>query len=220
MGRNEFEPPATDGKGGVLRTAMGDYRPVADITAWEPPHHLAHTTRPEPDGSFIAYEFLVEGRENSSSVVRLLVRGFLPQDDWEDEFEAMRLGGDLFFATLGAYAERFAGKHAQPVVTFSAPVSDWDAVWSAVYAKLSLSDTPKIGDPVAVTVDGVTTDGEIYFVNSHTIGIATETALLRIVKGFGGQLMTMHAAFEPVGPETYQAWTAWLGTVVPAGALA
>lgn len=214
MGRNEFVPPATDGTGGVLRMAMGDYQPVSDITAWQPPNHLAYSSRPEPDGSFIAYEFLVEGRENSTSVVRVLVSGFLPQDDWEDEFEAMTLGGAMYFATLGAYAEHFAGRRGEPVVAFSPPVSDWDAVWRSVYDTLALGETPKIGDTASVTVGGATTDAEVYFVNAHTLGLRTESMLLRILKGFNGTLMVMHSAFEPVGPATFEAWTAWLTQAV------
>src|SRR5262245_5377829 len=65
MGRNEVKP----GAGGVVRTAFGGYTPESAITAWDPPRRFAQHSGVAPDGRFIAYEFLVEGRASGSTVV-------------------------------------------------------------------------------------------------------------------------------------------------------
>lgn len=88
MGRNEVE----GGTGGVIRGTFGGYRPEFGIREWEPLERLVYGTDAAPDGRRIAYEFLIEGREGGSSVIRCVTSGFLPGDDWEDEFEAMTTG--------------------------------------------------------------------------------------------------------------------------------
>ncbi len=112
MGRNEVEA------GTAVRMAFGGYTPEHAITAWEPGERLAYGSSPAPDGRFIAYEFLIEGRDRSSTVLRMVTSGFLPGDDWADEFEAMQHGGQLFFRTLVEYLTHFPGRTATPVTVF------------------------------------------------------------------------------------------------------
>ena len=88
MGRNEVEA----GDGGAVRTAFGEYAPELPITGWDPARRLAYGSGRAPDGRFIAYEFLIEGRAGGSTVLRVVTSGFLPGDDWAEEFEAMTLG--------------------------------------------------------------------------------------------------------------------------------
>lgn len=216
VGHNAVEPPGPDGEGGVVRIVMGDFTPVADITTWEPPHRLAYAMRPGPDGRYLGYEYLVEGRDRSSSVVRLVVDGFLPQDDWEDEYEAMTLGGALFFATLGEYAARFPGRAGTPVVAFGPPVTDWEGTWQGLYAWLGLGGTPAPGDTATIAGPGPTTEtGEVYHVNPHTLGIRTPTTLYRFLRAFGGPLMTSHVVFDAAGPDQVEGWARCLTGIVP-----
>jgi hypothetical protein len=77
------------------------------------------------DGRFIAYEFLIEGRAGGSTVLRTVTSGFIPGDDWADEFEAMTLGGEMYFRTLVEYLSYFAGRFATPVTAFGPPDTDW-----------------------------------------------------------------------------------------------
>ena len=46
---------------------------------WDPPNHLAY--RSDGRARFIAFEYLIEGRDQSSTVLRLVASGF-PGDDW------------------------------------------------------------------------------------------------------------------------------------------
>ena len=55
MGRNEVAA-------GTVRTVFGEYTPELEITEADPAHRFAYRSGRAPDGRFIAYEFLIEGR--------------------------------------------------------------------------------------------------------------------------------------------------------------
>jgi uncharacterized protein YndB with AHSA1/START domain len=200
MGTNDVEP------GGVIRQAFGDYRPAHPITAWEPGKHLAYGGEQEPDGRFIAYEFLIEGREHGSTVLRMVASGFLPGDDWENEFEAMTAGGEMFWQTLVTYLRHFTGRTARPLTALSPPVTDWAALWPALGRKLCLDHAPQTGDQV--TVDGE--QGVVYFANSQTVGIRTENALYRFFQGITGTVIAMHHVFADDHRDE-RTWSTWMG---------
>ncbi|MEW9555806.1 SRPBCC domain-containing protein [Nonomuraea sp. NPDC050783] len=197
MGRSEVE-------GGVVRTAFGGYElPDSAVTAADPPHRFAHSSDPAGDGRFVAYEFLVEGRERGSTVVRLVTSGFLPGDDWQDEFEAMSRGLEMYFATLVEYLGHFAGRTATPVTEFGPPVRDWARAWEAVYAELGGRPAP--GDRVRLGP----AEGVVYHVNPQAIGIRSGHAVHRVLQGFGGSMIASHLLYagdDGEGP----AWRAWL----------
>src|SRR6266487_2776427 len=152
LGRNQVEP----GEGGTVRTAFGDYAPESTVTAWEPPRRFAYRSGRAEDGRFIAYEFLVEGRGGGSTVLRMVTSGFVPGDDWEDEFEAMTKGGEMFFRTLVEYLTRFPGRTATPITVFGPPASaDWEHARAVLSDALGLTGTWAEGDRVRFTPDGL-----------------------------------------------------------------
>jgi hypothetical protein len=92
-------------------------------------------------------------------------------------------------------------------------------VWRRVRAELGLGDAVSVGDRAVVRVPGQDpVQGTVYAVNSHTLGIRTDTALLRILRGFTGSLMTMHALFDSVPDDAAAGWTAWVTEAVVEGA--
>jgi uncharacterized protein YndB with AHSA1/START domain len=202
MGRNEVED------GTAVRMAFGAYTPEHAITAWEPGQRLAYRSDREEDGRFIAYEFLIEGRDRSSTVLRMATSGFLPGDDWADEYEAMTQGGQLFFRTLVEYLTHFAGRTATPVTVFGPMITDWQRTRARLVAAIGLSGPGAVrfapeGLPPVV--------GELYFANTDTIGIRTADALYRFMRGFHGPVVAAHHIFEAIDIEqTEQAWAAWL----------
>lgn len=214
MGRSEVEP----GPDGAVRTSMGSYTMDTAITGWEPLHRLAHRGTDGPDGRFIAFEYLIEGRETGSTVVRLVTSGFLPGDDWEGEFEAMTLGGAMYFATLIAYLTHFAGQAGRPITASGPPVSDWPSTWAALHRALGLSVSPQVGDPARVTVPGLAdVEGVVDFINPQAIGIRTPDALYRFIRGYVGSIVLGHHVFTPdhTDSHTTEAWQTWL-TDLPA----
>jgi hypothetical protein len=130
--------------------------------------------------------------------------GFLPGDDWADEYEAMRYGTHLFFATLVEQLNRFPGRHATPVTAFGPPVTDWPATWAALHKALGLGPQPQPGDPVPG-------GGHVYFVNPHTLGLSTPDGLYRYIRGFHGSMVAAHALITPDDTD----WAAFL-THLPA----
>ncbi|VVJ19058.1 Activator of Hsp90 ATPase 1 family protein [Amycolatopsis camponoti] len=204
MGRNEVE----GGTGGVIRGAFGGYEPEYRIREWDPLEKLVYGSDPAPDGRKIAYEFLIEGRDGGSSVVRCVTSGFLPGDDWEDEFEAMTTGGAMFFRTLVEYVTHFAGRTAVPVTAFGPPVGDWPTAWAQLGTALGLSSRPAVGDRVSL-------GGVVYAANDQTVGIRTADAMLRFMKGFHGPMVASHHLFTPGADAEAEekSWTDWLNRV-------
>src|SRR5260370_1022921 len=123
----------------------------------------AHRSGQAPDGRFIAYEFLIEGRAGGSTVLRTVTSGFLPGEDWAEEFEAMTLGGELYFRTLVEYLTYFAGRFATPVTAFGPPGPSWSRDRSLLCRELGLAETPQPGDPVRFTGEIGPADGGGYF---------------------------------------------------------
>lgn len=203
MGRNDVDP------GQVVRQAFGGYTPEHQVSAWEPGKRLAYESGTAPDGRFVAYEFLIEGRDRGSTVLRVVNSGFLPGDDWADEFEAMTKGGALFMHTLATYLNHFAGRFATPVTAFGPMITDWPRT----RAKL-LDAIGRDGDRVRFTPDGLPpVDGVVYFENDDTIGIRADDAIYRFLRGFRGPVMACHHIFSDISPDaTEQAWVAWLNS--------
>ncbi len=141
MGRSEVQP----GADGTVRTVFGEYAPELDVTAWDPARRFAYRSGEAPDGRFIAYEFLIEGRAGGSTVLRTVTSGFLPGDDWADEFEAMTLAGAMYFRTLVEYLAHFAGRFAAPVTAFGPPDTTWTRDRALLCRALGLSEAPPTG---------------------------------------------------------------------------
>ncbi|MFE3178881.1 SRPBCC family protein [Amycolatopsis sp. NPDC059090] len=207
MGRNEVE----GGAGGAVRGAFAAYEPTHAITAWDPPNRLAYGGEPEPDGRRIAYEFLVEGRDGGSSVIRCVTSGFLPGDDWADEFEAMQAGGALFFRNLVEFVQHFPGRTAKPITAFgSRVIADWSALWAAVAKELGVAELT-----VGAKVRLAGSDGVLYAVNDQTVGIRTDEGLFCFMQGFRGPLVATHHIVAPevdVAAEEAK-WAEWIAAL-------
>jgi uncharacterized protein YndB with AHSA1/START domain len=203
MGRNEVDP------GSAVRTAFGAYTPEQAVTAWEPGERLAYGTEQAPDGRFVACEFLIEGRDRGSTVLRLATSGFLPGDDWAAEFEAMSRGNAMFFRTLVTYLTHFPGRTATPVTAFGPMVTDWDRARAKLVAAIGLT-----GDRARFAPAGLPpVEGELYFSNEDTIGIRTDDAIYRFLRGFRGPVVAAHHIFTDISPAPVeQAWRDWLTT--------
>jgi uncharacterized protein YndB with AHSA1/START domain len=201
MGRNEVAR-------GVVSTAFGGMNlPASTVTAAEPPSRFAHTSDPAEDGRFVAYEFLIEGRDRASTTVRMVTSGFLPGDDWEAEYEAMTGGLEMFFATLVAYLGHFAGRTATPLTEFGPPVTDWPRAWEILYAELG---HPAEGDKVRFAPDGLApVEGVVYHLAAQTLGVRSGDALYGFLQGMGGTMIASHHLFGDAGDQG-PAWRSWL----------
>jgi uncharacterized protein YndB with AHSA1/START domain len=210
MGRTTVKPGPT----GTVNTDVGGFTMTSNVTEWERPHRFGYRND-GPGERFIAFEYLVEGRDQGTTVVRVVSSGFLPGDDWEAEFDAMRKGGEMYFRTMVAYLNHFAGRTGPIVNVSGPPVTDWGAAWTALRDALGVGQEPAVGDPVHVTVAGFgPVDGVVDFVNPDAIGVRTDDGLFRFIKGFVGSWVAAHHLFRPADEaEINVAWRAWLSAL-------
>jgi uncharacterized protein YndB with AHSA1/START domain len=208
MGQNEVKA----GAGGTVRTVFGEYAPELEVTGWDPGHRFAYGSGRAPDGRFIAYDFLIEGRAGGSTVLRAVTSGFLPGEDWAGEYEAMTLGGELYFRTLVEYLGYFAGRFAVPVTAFGPPGTSWARDRALLCRALGLTEPVEPGHPARFGGEAGPADGVVYVANAHAIGVRTPDGLYRFMRGFAKPVIAAHHLFgggaEP--DQARQAWEAWL----------
>src|SRR6266508_1792001 len=92
MGRNEIGPR----QGGAVRTDFGGFVMESTITAWEPGKRLAYQSAEGPEGTLMAFEYLIEGRGGGKTAIRFVHSGFLGGDGWEAEYDALKKGDPAY----------------------------------------------------------------------------------------------------------------------------
>jgi uncharacterized protein YndB with AHSA1/START domain len=214
MGRNEVDP----GEGGATRmTFAGGGTEEATVTAWEPPIRFASRTPEGPDGAVHAFEYLVEGREQGSTVVRWVHSGFLGEN-WEKEYEGLSEGDPMYFDKLRVYLTHFKGRHATPVNVFGPVVPDRDQAWQTLHRGLGLSEAPAIDHEVHLTPAGLPElHGVVDWLSRDFLGVRTDDGIYRFmhISVFGGPTGVGHHVFaEGVDQaEAERAWGDWLQQV-------
>jgi len=208
MGRTQINP--------AHKTAtfemFGDTATSA-ITTWEPAHRYATRQEPNPDGTFMAYEWLVETRDGGGAVVRFVHSGLLG-DDWEAEYKALSVGDQAYLTKLAVYVEHFAPRTATLSTFLPGPIAadPWTALTAAVGAGPDAAD----GQPARLTVPGIEpTDGVVQFVSGRSfVGMRTTDAMYALIHGHHGMTFaTAHYFDDRDRSAEIQAWQAWLGTL-------
>ncbi|HEX6332194.1 MAG TPA: SRPBCC domain-containing protein [Actinomycetota bacterium] len=216
MGRNEIEPR----EGGTTRMKLwGGGIEEATVTAWEPPTRFANRTPEGPDGAFHAFEYLVEGREKGSTVVRWVHSGFLGEN-WEAEYEGLSEGDPMYFDKLRVYLTHFRGRTATPVNVFGPVVPDRDQAWQTYHRGLGLPGPASLNDEVHLTPAGLPElRGVVDWVSRDFLGVRTDDGIYRFmhISVFGGPTGVGHHLFAPGldQAEAERAWTDWLNGLFP-----
>jgi uncharacterized protein YndB with AHSA1/START domain len=210
MGKNTVEP----GLGGKMRQVMFGGTGESTITAWEPGRHLAYQTAEGPDGSFMAFESIIEGRDGGSTVLRFVHSGFLASEDWEHEYDALRNGDRAYLEKLAVYATHFAGRAATySLFELGSPV-DGERAWAAYRSALGLGETVSVGDKARVAVDGLEpADGVVEFVRlPWWVGVRTEDGFYSLMWGHQNTPVIEYSGFnaDVDGSRIAQAWQSWL----------
>ncbi len=206
----ELEPRA----GGSVKTDFGGFVAESTVTAWEPGHRFAYRSAEAPDGSYMAFEYVIEARGGGRTAVRLVHSGFLADDNWETEYDALKKGDPFYLHTLGQYVTHFRGRSAVRNIFAPGPnVQDKDRVWSVLRSKLNLSANAAPGTPVKATLDGLSpVDGVVDFASPDFLGVRTQDGLLRLIHGYDGTVVAEHHIFsESVAQkETTEDWQKFL----------
>lgn len=213
MGRTEIEPR----EGGRTRFTMMGGVEHSTVTAWEPGKRFAYRSDDGPDGTFMAIEYLLEGRDGGSTVLRLVQSGVLG-DNWETEYEAMGVGWDMYLHSLAQYLAHFRGRTAKVIVSAARPkTGDGDRVWAALTGMLGLAGPVTEGAPVRLAVDGLPpAEGVVDYAGLPTfLGVRTDDGLYRFIHSGparGNVLVLGHHLFADDLDEAAveQAWQSWL----------
>lgn len=154
------------------------------ILAWDPPRHF-HQRTDGADGWFNALEFLIEGREGGSAVLRYVHSGIIA-DDWDDQYDGIDAHTDFYLHTLGQYLAHFAGR---PVTYVGGEGSGGvmgpaSSTQPGSLAKLRTAlglDGAAVGDTVRLRIPGLLDDHAVVdYLSDRFVGLRTSTTLVRI----------------------------------------
>jgi uncharacterized protein YndB with AHSA1/START domain len=149
-------------EGGAATASFGpgpEMQVPGRIAVWEPPHRIVFTgdtgdTEDTGDAG-LAFEWLVEARDQGTCVVRLVNTGFGDGNPWDDQYDDMLGGWKLFLRNLWAHRMHFAGRHATPALPMGVWPGASEEVWPKVLVALGLPAAPQPGDRVATAGEGV-----------------------------------------------------------------
>lgn len=214
MGRTEIEPR----EGGTNSLDMTDtmgFVQRSTITAWEPGTRLAFR-EDSPDGTFSAFEYLLEGRDGGSTVLRFVHNGILG-DDWEAQYDGLKAGDTMYLKQLATYLKYFPGRYAtRNLFLVGNAVPDTERVWSRFAAALSLTGEITRDAPVRLNVPGLpATDGVVEFLgHPYYVGVRTPHGIHMLVKGYQDTLVVGYHGFsdEENEKEIESAWRSWLAS--------
>ncbi|USX49757.1 SRPBCC domain-containing protein [Lentzea sp. HUAS12] len=197
-------PHTVDGRlGGRMTLDMGFFQESSTITAWEPGKHLAYSSAKGEDGTFHAMEYLIEGRDQGTTVLRFVHSGILA-DGWGDEFvDQQSHGWNMYLFTLGQYVKHFPGQRGTYVFA-QAPEEQPEDAWPRLAAALGVPAEFQVGDEVTLRPLGV--EGVVdYGLPGVMLGVRGPEGLYR----FHGTNAVGHHVF---GDATGQAerWQAFL----------
>lgn len=210
MGRTEIEPR----EGGAARLAVAGFTIESTVSAWEPGKRYAFRGAETTGGTLHAFEYLIEARAGGSTVIRLVHSGFLGNDDWEAEYDAMGKGDRMYLRMLAAYLTHFRGRTAVCNLFLPGPhVPDRGRVWDAFTGAFGLAGPVTRGNPVRLAVDGLpVTEGVVEVAQQpDVLGARTGDGLYALVHDFMGMVVQYHG-FAPDTDATAieRAWQGWL----------
>jgi uncharacterized protein YndB with AHSA1/START domain len=208
MGRNQVEPR----EGGRTSMTIAGQTEEGVVTAWEPGRRFAYRGGSPDSAEFMAFEWLIEGRDDGTCVLRLVQSGVLG-DDWETEYDALTKGWDMYLHQLAQYLGHFRGRPVAPVMAMAPGAGDAGHVWSVLSAGLGLDRPATEGDKVLLTPEGLAPiEGVVDYVSPEVLGVRTEDGLYRFIRGYEGSVAVGHHLFagDVDQEEAERAWQAWL----------
>jgi uncharacterized protein YndB with AHSA1/START domain len=210
MGHSEIEPR----EGGVNRLDMMGFVQESTITTWDPGKRLAFRGTDASDGTFMAFEYLIEGRDGGSSVLRFVHSGILG-DDWEAQYDALKEGDPMYLAKLAVYLKYFKGRTARHNMFLPGPrATDVARVWPTFAAALSLSGPITEGAQVRFDVPGLPpTEGVVEFVSEpHFVGVRSADGIHMLIQGYEHSVVAEYHGFsdDEDEKEIESAWQTWL----------
>jgi uncharacterized protein YndB with AHSA1/START domain len=121
------------------------------VAAWEPPRRIVFDGGDPDEG--LVFEWLVEATDGGTCVVRLINSGFGAGGEWDDHYDAMTEGWQLFLFNLRLHLEHFKGRSATAVLPMASWTGPPEEAWTTLANALGIPARPEVGDRVEVTAD-------------------------------------------------------------------
>jgi uncharacterized protein YndB with AHSA1/START domain len=182
----------------------------SSITTWEPGHRYATQEDKNPDGTFMAVEWLIESRDGGRTVVRYVHSGLLGED-WEAEYNGLSVGDHAYLTKLAVYLKHFAPRTATGGLFLPGPVTQ-DS-WAAMTAAAGVSADAVDGQPARLSVPGIEpADGTVEFVvRPSFMGMRTGDAIYTLIHGYNDMVFaTAHYFDDRDASAETEAWRKWL----------
>lgn len=209
-----FPHDVEPGEGGIFRLNVSGYTEESTITGWDPPRRLAVQGAEGEDGTLMAFEYLIEGRDGNTSILRFVHTGHLGEG-WGDEYETMTgPGWDHYLHTLGQYLKHFPGATATYILA-QGPKGRPNP-WPVLATALGLPGQLAQGDQVRLAPAGLPPiDGVVDYLIPATehgffLGIRTADALYRFHGKPDGVDVGHHLFADTDQKESEAAWHAFL----------
>jgi uncharacterized protein YndB with AHSA1/START domain len=158
------------------------------VAAWEPPKRIVFDGGEGAGG--LAFEWLVEARDQSTCIVRLVNSGFGEGEPWDSQFDAMTEGWKLFLRNLQLHRAHFPGQPATSVLPMAMWTGTTDEIWQRLLSALTIFQPLRVGKRLrAIAADGPELAGTVVAIDSHALALVLDepcagTAFL-VVEGQG-----------------------------------
>jgi len=187
------------------------------ITAWDPARHFG--VRTEQGDWFNFLEFVIEGRQGGTAMLRYVHQGIFT-DDWEKQYDAVQQHTDFYLHTLGQYLRHFAGRTAtyiggDPGGLLGPEASMQPGSFQRLKRALSLPDSVSEGQSVSLAPQGLPQlQAVVDYAKPNFLGLRTADAMYRFYgrDAFGGPVgMSIHHFADNLDAEqTTKTWQNWL----------
>lgn len=156
-----FMPAKFEGEGEGSEIVFGHgegFTSIGKVSVWEPPKRFAYEEEGVPsddEAQPIATEWLVEAKAGGTCLVRVVMSGFGPGDDFDKASESFGSGWRTALNDLRIYLTHFAGQIAAPITASGlAAGRSRDEVWAQLTRALGVSPDAAPGDRVTARADG------------------------------------------------------------------
>lgn len=220
-----FTKAQIDGRvGGKLELDFGDgTKTHGEVTAWEPPHHIAYVERDWDEGAPpVATEITITARSGERCVLRMVHSLFTSEEKWEDQLELFERGWPGFFAVLRLYLRHFAGQEAGAVMASLASETTATEAWPRLMRALGVPGasvgeraSSSLPDGATAVVEHVYQDEQQRFMVLRLEGPSPGIALAGTYQGDGKTRISVCRyvygdAAEARAAEVRPLWDAWL----------
>lgn len=149
-----YVPHTVEGRAGGSMTASFGAAPEMQVQGrvaeWDPPARVVFDGGEGVEA--MAFEWTVEAKEGGTCIVRLVNSGFASGEDWDDLYDAMSDGWQIFLFNLRLHLEHFAGQDATAMLPMSNRPGPREKAWASLAGALGVPADVSVGDQIEVDV--------------------------------------------------------------------